>query len=93
MKTGGYTIVQIPSGFSMSSSRSTSVEVSGEEVDKMKQWNKPVMIDHVEFTLDGGNVSMQGFTFHTMSAGVHTHHCGAFSIAVVGDKQISITVL
>lgn len=71
---------------------STPVTVGKEVVEKLRQW-KPVLLNHTTFTFDGSTVEMGGFTFHTVTAGIHTHRCGMYAIAVSSDTTITITQL
>ena len=86
-------MVTLPNEISVTTGSSTPVRVPRQTVDALKQFGKPVMIDHVEMDVDGARVAMQGYTFHNRSEGVHNHYCGLFVISVTGDEQITITLL
>ena len=91
-KVGGYIIVKLSDNtISANSGSSTPVTVPAETVHALKQWDKPVMIEHTALTIDGGNAEISGFTFHTLTAGVHMHHCDLVTISVTGDTQITVT--
>lgn len=92
-KLGGYIIVNLGSNpINVQTGSSVPVTVPKETVAALRQWDKPVLIEHTDMTIDGGNAEISGFTFHTLTAGVHMHHCDMVSISVTGDTQITITV-
>lgn len=92
-KVGGYIIVDLgPGPINARTGASVPVTVSKETVDALRQWGKPVLIEHTNMTIDGGHAEISGFTFHTLTAGVHMHHCDMVSISVTGDTQITVTV-
>lgn len=93
MMIGGYVIVELPHGITASNGSVTPITVTKETVEKLRQFEKPVLIAHTEMTVDGSSVGIEGFTFHTRMAGVHQHYCGTFTISVTGDTQITINVL
>lgn len=72
---------------------STPVTVSREDVNILKQWGKPVLLNKTVLDYDGATVILEGFTAHSESAGVHNHDIGIMRIAVTGDTQISFTML
>ena len=86
MIVGGYVIVNIPGGFSVNSGAGTPISVSTEIIENLKQSDKPVYISDVEFTANGGTVSISGFTHHNKMAGVDTHYLGNFMFMVTGDS-------
>lgn len=92
-KVGGYIIVSLGDNpINVQTGSSVPVTVPAETVSALKQWDKPVMIERTYMTIDGGNAKISGFTSHTLTAGVHMHHCDMVSISVTGDTQITITV-
>ena len=90
----GYTVVDLSHvSINAKAGASTPVEVGSAVVEKLRQWDKPVLISHTKLTFDGANVEIGGFTFHTVTAGIHTHRCGMYAIAVSSDTKITITQL
>lgn len=90
---GGYVMVDLsPYEINIITGASTPITVSKEIVEKLKQFEKPVLITHFDFTIDGGNAEYMGYTQHSVTAGVHMHNCNLFNINVSGDTQITINL-
>lgn len=91
---GGYVLVDFDGiDINVNKGASTPVTVPKSTVEKLRQFNKPVCIEHTEITVDGGSVEMQGFTVHTRSAGVHQHEFANMRISVTGDTQVTFTLV
>ena len=91
---GGYVLVGFEGiSINVNTGASTPVTVPKSTVEKLRQFNKPVCIEHTEITVDGGSVEMQGFTVHARSAGVHQHEFANIRISVTGDTKVTFTLI
>ena len=90
----GYTIIDLSNyNLTATAGANTPIEVGQDVVTKLKQWDKPVLLSHTKIMIDGSLVEIGGLTFHTVTAGIHTHRCGMYAIAVSSDTKITITQL
>lgn len=94
--TGGYVIVDLAKGtpIQVSISNSTTIAVSHEDAEKLRQWEKPVMFAPLLLTKNGTVPDcFTGFSIHYGNGkGTGKHRCGEWELAAgLNEDTVTIT--
>lgn len=92
---GGYSIVDLAGvvvNIGTDTGNTTVNNIDPVIVKKLRNLDKPVLMQGLEVVAKGASIYVQGFGPHIIQAGVDKHIYGNVMVSVAGDTSLTFTV-
>lgn len=93
--TGGYSIVDLSGvvvNIGTDTGNTTVNNIDPVIIEKLRDMNKPVLMNGLTITANGANIEVSGFGPHVIQGGTNKHIYGNVMVSVAGDTNLTFTV-